>query len=50
MPYFIKQSADGWDTVKDDGVVLGKHKTKAQAIAQMVAVSLAEKIAPGGSP
>jgi len=48
MPYFIKQSADGWDTVKDDGVVLGKHKTKAQAIAQMVAVSLAEKIAPGG--
>ena len=48
MPYFIKQTADGWDTVKDDGEVLGKHKTKKQAIAQMVAVSIAEKIAPGG--
>ena len=48
MPYFIKQTAEGWDTVKDDGEVLGKHKTKLQAIKQMVAVSLAEKIAPGG--
>jgi HK97 family phage prohead protease len=34
--------------VKDDGEVLGEHKTKAQAIAQMVAVSLAEGIAVGG--
>ena len=48
MPYFIKQTSEGWDTVKDDGEVLGKHKTKAQAIAQMVAVSLSEGIAPGG--
>lgn len=48
MPYFIKQTAEGWDTVKDDGTVLGKHKTKLQAIKQMVAVSIAEKIAPGG--
>jgi len=48
MPYFIKQTSAGWDTVKDDGEVLGKHKTKAQAIAQMVAVSLSEGIAPGG--
>lgn len=48
MPYFIKQTAEGWDTVKDDGTVLGKHKTKSQAIKQMVAVSIAEKIAPGG--
>ena len=48
MPYFIKQTADGWNTVKDDGAVLGKHKTKAEAIKQMVAVSIAEKIAPGG--
>ena len=48
MPFFIKQTSAGWDTVKDDGEVLGKHKTKAQAIAQMVAVSLSEGIAPGG--
>lgn len=48
MPYFIEQVPTGWNTVKDDGEVLGKHKTKTQAIAQMVAVSLAEGIAPGG--
>ena len=48
MPYFIEQVPTGWNTVKDDGVVLGKHKTKAQAIAQMVAVSLAEGIPVGG--
>jgi len=48
MPYFIEQVDSGWNTVKDDGVVLGKHKTKAQAIKQMVAVSLAEGIAVGG--
>lgn len=48
MPYFIQQTSDGWNTVKDDGTVLGKHKTKKQAIDQMVAVSLAEKIAVGG--
>jgi HK97 family phage prohead protease len=48
VPYFIEQVPTGWNTVKDDGEVLGKHKTKTQAIAQMVAVSLAEGIAPGG--
>jgi HK97 family phage prohead protease len=48
MPYFIEQVPTGWNTVKDDGEVLGEHKTKAQAIAQMVAVSLAEGIAIGG--
>ena len=48
MPYFIEQVPTGWNTVKDDGAILGKHKTKAEAIAQMVAVSLAEKIPVGG--
>ena len=48
MPYFIEQVSTGWNTVKDDGVVLGKHKTKAEAIAQMIAVSLAEGVAVGG--
>lgn len=48
MPYFITKTAEGWNTIKDDGAILGKHKTKAEAIKQMVAVSIAEKIAPGG--
>jgi len=48
MPYFIKKSDTGWNTIKDDGTVIGSHSSKADAIAQMVAVSLAEKIAPGG--
>ena len=51
MPYFITdQSADcsGWATIKDDGEVLGCHESKADAIAQMVALSLAEGIDPGG--
>jgi hypothetical protein len=48
MPYFIEQVPTGWNTVKDDGEVLGKHKTKQDAIDQMVAISLAEGIAVGG--
>jgi HK97 family phage prohead protease len=48
MPYFIEQTEQGWNTVKDDGVILGQHKTKAQAIKQMVAVSLSERIPVGG--
>jgi HK97 family phage prohead protease len=48
MPYFIEQTQQGWNTVKDDGVILGQHKTKAEAVAQMVAVSLAENIPVGG--
>jgi HK97 family phage prohead protease len=51
MPYFITDQADGcdgWATVKDDGEVIGCHMTKDDAIAQMVAVSLAEGMEPGG--
>jgi HK97 family phage prohead protease len=48
VPYFIKKSDTGWNTIKDDGTVIGSHSSKADAVAQMVAVSLAEKIAPGG--
>ena len=48
MPYFIKQTADGWNTVDKAGKVIGKHPDKESAIKQMVAVSLAEKVAPGG--
>jgi hypothetical protein len=51
MPYFITDTAadcSGWATVKDDGEVIGCHDTKEAAIEQMVAVSLAEGIEPGG--
>ena len=48
MPYFVEQVPTGWNTVKDDGTILGEHKTKKQAIDQMVAVSLSEGIAIGG--
>ncbi len=51
MPYFITDSADGcngWATIKDDGEVIGCHATKQAAIDQMVAVSIAEDIEPGG--
>jgi HK97 family phage prohead protease len=51
MPYFITDEAEGcngWATVKDDGEVIGCHTTKQGAIDQMVAVSVAEGIEPGG--
>ena len=51
MPYFITDKSpdcEGWATVKEDGEVIGCHETKQAAIEQMIAVSLAEDIAPGG--
>jgi uncharacterized protein len=51
MPYFITDSSpdcSGWATIKEDGEVMGCHTTKQQAIDQMVAISLAEEIEPGG--
>jgi len=51
MPYFITDSAEGcsgWATIKDDGEVIGCHTTKQAAIDQMVAVSIAEEMEPGG--
>jgi len=51
MPYFITdESPDcaGWATIKDDGEVIGCHENKQDAIDQMVAVSVAEDIEPGG--
>jgi len=51
MPYFITDKAEscsGWATVKEDGEVIGCHTSKQEAIDQMVAVSLAEGIEPGG--
>jgi HK97 family phage prohead protease len=51
MPYFITDEAadcDGWATIKEDGEVIGCHDSKQDAIDQMVAVSIAENIEPGG--
>jgi HK97 family phage prohead protease len=51
MPYFITDSSpdcSGWATIKEDGEVIGCHETKEDAIAQMVAVSIAEDMEPGG--
>ena len=51
MPYFITdkaQGCSGWATIKEDGEVIGCHTTKQDAIDQMVAVSLAEDMEPGG--
>lgn len=48
MPYFISKTSKGWDTVKQDGTVLGSHSDKKGAIAQMVALSIAEKMPAGG--
>jgi len=51
VPYFITDSAegcDGWATIKDDGEIVGCHTSKQDAIDQMVAISLAEGMKPGG--
>ena len=51
MPYFITDKAEGcsgWATIKDDGEIMGCHKTKQDAIDQMVAISIAEDVEVGG--
>ena len=51
MPYFISDKAkgcSGWATVKHSGAVITCHTSKKDAIAHMVALSIAEKIPPGG--
>lgn len=53
MPYYITKNhpdcKSGWATVGEDYGLKGCHKTKAQAIAQMVAISRAEDVEPGGT-
>jgi HK97 family phage prohead protease len=51
MPYFITDNAQGcsgWATIKEDDEVLGCHQSKQEAIDQMIALSIAEDIEPGG--
>lgn len=51
MPYFINSEnpdCNGWAVEKSDGEVIGCHTNKQDAIDQMVAVSIAEKMEPSG--
>ena len=51
MPYFISDAnpdCSGWAVEKEDGEVIGCHTSKQAAIDQMVAVSIAEDMEPGG--
>jgi len=52
MPYFISNEhpdCEAWAAVKEDGELLGCHQTQQEAIDQMVALSIAEDIEPGGT-
>jgi HK97 family phage prohead protease len=50
MPYFISDGTDcpSWAVVKADGEVIACHDSKQGAVDQMVALSLAEDMEPGG--
>jgi HK97 family phage prohead protease len=50
MPYFISDDTDcpDWAVVKEDGSVVSCQDSKQSAIDQMVALSLAEELEPGG--
>jgi len=50
MPYFISDGTDcpAWAVVKADGEVIACHDSKQSAVDQMVALSLAEDMEPGG--
>jgi HK97 family phage prohead protease len=50
MPYFISENTDcpDWAVVKEDGSVVSCQDSKQSAIDQMVALSLAEELEPGG--
>jgi len=51
MPYFISDKnpeCAGWAVEKEDGEVIFCHQNKQDAIDQMVAISVAEEMEPGG--
>jgi uncharacterized protein len=50
MPYFISQDTEcpNWAVVKEDNSVVSCQDSKESAIDQMVALSLAENLEPGG--
>lgn len=53
MPYYISNDSNltgcpSWGVLKDDGETVACHSNKEDAIAQMVAISISEKIPVGG--
>ena len=56
MPYYISNDpsvvdctpSKSWGVVKEDGETVACHATKQDAINNMVAVSIAEDLEPGG--
>ena len=52
MPYFVTDrhpDCPAWAVVKQDGELLACHPSQESAVEQMVAVSLAEDMEPGGT-
>lgn len=53
MPYYISKTQkgckSGWAVISSDRKIHGCHKSKTAAIAQMVAISIAQKMTPGGT-
>lgn len=51
MAYFITNESEcpAWAVVKEDGEVIACHETEQDAIDQMVAISIAEGMEPGGT-
>ena len=52
MPYFITDNhpdCSNWAVVKQDGELVACHPSKQSATDQMVAISLAEELEPGGT-
>jgi hypothetical protein len=53
VPYYISKKhpecESGWATVKSDYEIITCHSSRAAAIRQMVALSIAEDIPPGGT-
>jgi hypothetical protein len=53
VPYYITNDSSvsgcpAWAVVKSDGEAVACHSDKKDAIAQMVAISIAEKLPVGG--
>ena len=53
MPYYISKyhpdCKSGWATVDSEYKILGCHKTKNEAVQQMVAISISQDMEPGGT-
>lgn len=53
MPYYITKKhpecQNGWAVVKSNFEIIGCHRSKTSAVNQMVAVSIAEDMEPGGT-